>query len=407
MLLINYTIIMDFETLGINSTLTSQLNKDNISEPTQIQQVVIPKILSGVSVLATSQTGSGKTLAYLLPLVQLLTKPKVDNQIQAVILAPTRELAQQIGSVCATLCEATELLYTVLYGGVEYAPQIESLSRMPHIIIATPGRMIDLLEQNSFKINELKYFVLDEVDQMLDLGFREPIVNLSKLRAKSAMTLCFSATVPEKVSKIVLELDGNIENIVIDNQKLAVELIEQYGFFVEQRMMDPLLLHVLRSEKPKHAILFTRSRKMADRLKKILVENDMSAEAMHSDRSQAARQHILGRFKSGETQIIVATDLIARGIDVENVTHVINYGLPQDPEQYIHRIGRTGRAGRAGRAISLCSPLEKTLLGATCKLMKQNILMSTNHPYQTAELTTMMALVDAPVKQPKAKKKHR
>ena len=157
-------------------------------------------------------------------------------------------------------------------------------------------------------------------------------------------------------------------------------------------MMDPLLLYVLRSEKPQHAIIFTRSRKMADRLVKLLIENEMSAEAMHSDRSQTARQYILGRFKAGQTRIIVATDLIARGIDVESVTHVINYGLPQDPEQYIHRIGRTGRAGRTGKAISLCFPTEKMLLGATCKLMKANIVMCTNHPYQTAELTKMMNL---------------
>ena len=398
---------MNFETLGLTSNLISQLNKYNISEPTEIQHVVIPKILSGDSVLATSQTGSGKTLAYLLPLVQLITTQKVDNEIQAVILAPTRELALQIGEVCEMLCEVTDLLHTVLYGGVEYAPQVESLSRIPHIIIATPGRVIDLLEQSLFTMSDLKYFVLDEVDQMLDLGFREPILNLSKLRAKSAMTLCFSATIPEKVSQIVFELDGNIENISIDNQKLAVELIEQFGYFVEQRMMDPLLLHVLRSEKPQHVILFTRSRKMADRLAKLLVENNMSAEAMHSDRSQTARQYILGRFKSGETRIIVATDLIARGIDVENVTHVINYGLPQDPEQYIHRIGRTGRAGRTGKAISLCCPIEKTLLGATCKLMKQHITMNTNHPYQTAELTKLMALNDAPIKSDKLKKRRK
>ena len=217
---------MDFETIGLNYNLISQLKRYNISDPTEIQKVVIPKILSGVSVLATSQTGSGKTLAYLLPLVQLLDKHKTENQIQAVILSPTRELAQQIGGVCEMLCEVADISHTVLYGGVEYAPQIDSLSLRPNIVIATPGRLIDLLEQGLCDMSELSWFVLDEVDQMLDLGFREQIVNISKLRAKSAITLCFSATLPERVSQIVLELDDKIEKITVDNQKLAVESIE-------------------------------------------------------------------------------------------------------------------------------------------------------------------------------------
>lgn len=397
---------MDFQTLGINSEFISQLNKFNIYTPTSIQEVVIPKVLSGVSVLASSQTGSGKTLAYLLPLVQLLSIQKKDDKIQAVILCPTRELAKQIAEVCKMLCEPVKLLHTVIYGGVEYDSQIESLRQNPQIVIATPGRLIDLLNQKIAIIDDLSYFVLDEVDQMLDLGFRESIINLSKLCTQNAMTLCFSATLPEVVSEMVFELSENIENITIENQKLAVELIDQHAYFVEQRMMDPLLIHILRSEKPQQTILFTRSRKMADRLTALLTQNNMSAEAMHSDRSQSAREYILERFRSSETSIIVATDLIARGIDVENVTHVINYGLPLNAEQYIHRIGRTARAGRKGKSISLCCPNEKSLLEQTCKLMKQHVTIEKYHPYQTSELTEMMDTKKTTSKSKKSVKKN-
>lgn len=395
---------MGFDKLGLDTKLVALLKKLAITEPTPIQELVISRMLSRENILATSQTGSGKTLAYLLPLVQLLSHEKSYGRVRMIVLLPTRELVNQVGKVCAKLCDVTQLRCSVVYGGVAYKPQIDSLSAFPEIVIATPGRLIDLLRQNVVCLKYFDYFILDEVDKMLDLGFREPIMYLAELRSFSAQTCCFSATLPEIVVEMVKKLAVNVEVVNIDNQKLAVEQIEQLGYYVEKKMIDNLLIYLLRQEKPQHAIVFTRSRSMADRLTSVLQENTISAEAMHSDRSQLAREHILSRFKDGETSIIVATDVIARGIDIDNVTHVFNFGLPQDPEQYIHRIGRTGRAGRIGKAITLCEPSERQLLEAICKLMKQNIPMGINHPYMTSEVTLALSPVYAS-KQNKSKNK--
>ncbi|MFI3267386.1 MAG: DEAD/DEAH box helicase [Rikenellaceae bacterium] len=390
---------MNFEELGINTIFINQLEKLNISTPTPIQELVIGKILNNDSIIATSQTGSGKTIAYLLPLIQQLSQETAETK--ALILVPTRELAQQVGGVCKCLCEATSLKHTIIYGGVDYEPQIESLKANSEIIIATPGRLIDILERKMSEIQNIGYFLLDEVDQMLDLGFLEPIKTLSHLRNDKTVTLCFSATMTDSIKEVIYELNENIEVVNVENQRLAVEKINQINYFIDRSMMDALLLHLLRKEKPSQAVIFTRSRNMADRLVDILSQNELKSEAMHSDKSQAAREHILGRFKSLETTILVATDVIARGIDVDSITHVFNYGLPQSAEQYIHRIGRTGRAGRSGKAITLCCPTDKLLLEATCKLMKHNIPSEMNHPYMTPDV------IKALEPQKKNKKKRR
>ncbi len=382
---------MGFNKLGVDLTLIEQLAELNISDPTPIQEVVVPRILSHHSILATSQTGSGKTLAYLLPIIQQLTTNCRQGQIDALILVPTRELAQQVGSVCGELCRKIELTHTVIYGGIPYQLQKKALAKRPNIIIATPGRLIDLVTQKAVELMGLSYFVLDEVDQMVDLGFKDSILMLSKYRSENGITCCFSATVPEPIIEVITEISNNIEHIKIENQKLAVELIEQSAYYVEHDLMDPLLIHLLRGETPQHAIVFTRSRKMADRLTTALIENDMVAEAFHSERSQTAREHILNRFKQGQTAILVATDVMARGIDVDHITHVFNYGLPQNPELYIHRIGRTARAGRAGKAITLCEPREQALLGSVQKLMKQCIPLVMNHPFVTSEVTKVLS----------------
>lgn len=376
---------MNFKALEICDRLVDVVSGLGITSPTEIQEVVIPKILLGDNLLVTSQTGSGKTLAYLLPLIQKISSKK---QSRVLILVPTRELAQQISRVGEMLCKTFELKSVEIYGGVEYEPQIDSLSQDPHIIIATPGRLIDLLGRGALKVDSFDYFVLDEVDQMLDLGFRDPIFELSNLRGEGAQTLCFSATFPEKVKDLAETLvSSGVDVVSMESQSVAVELIEQSGYFVSSKMMDPLLIHLLREERSEHAIIFTRSRKMADRLAIVLRENGFTAEAMHSDRSQKARNYIIERFRGGETAIVVATDVMARGLDIDCVTHVFNYGLPQDVEQYVHRIGRTGRAGREGRAITLTTPAERTLLDATCRFMKQNIPMNTTHPYMSSDVT--------------------
>ncbi|MFR9636585.1 MAG: DEAD/DEAH box helicase [Rikenellaceae bacterium] len=376
---------MNFKDLGVEDRLVESLSINDIIEPTEIQRLVIPRILRGEELVARSQTGSGKTLAYLLPLIQRLS---ININERVLILAPTRELAQQIGRVCSNY---TTLSIAVIYGGVEYEAQYEALTNLPQVVIATPGRLQDIVDRGVVEIHRFQYFLLDEVDQMVDMGFREPIMELSKLRDESCQSLFFSATLPAGVMDILKELTQEVEVVDCDGQPLAAQKITQTGYYVEQSMMDQLLLHLIRSKSPEKTIIFCRSKKMADRLTQILKGSNFSAEAIHSDRSQAAREHILRRFTEGETSILVATDMMARGIDVDGVTHIFNYGLPQSPEQYIHRVGRTGRAGASGEAISLICPDEKRLLDATCALMRQPIPISTNHPYMTTAVTTMLS----------------
>ncbi len=374
---------MSFKDLGLNISLVERLNSDGILEPTEVQRLIIPRVLQGEDIVVRSQTGSGKTLAYLLPMIHKIIGSG-DASERLLVLVPTRELALQVGRVCR---QYSAFNVAVVYGGVEYDPQIESLLSSPKIVVATPGRLQDLVEQGVGGLSEFPNFILDEVDQMVDMGFRDAIMELAKLRAGECQTLCFSATLPDGVQEILEGVSHGMSVVSCETQPLVAQKITQSGFYVEQSMMDQLLLHLMRSKSPKKSIVFCRSKKMADRLTSILKESSIAAEAIHSDRSQAAREHILRRFVEGETTTLVATDLMARGIDVDGVSHVFNYGLPQNPEQYIHRIGRTGRAGAVGEAISLLCPDEKKVLDATCALMRQPIPITTQHPYMSSNIT--------------------
>ncbi len=374
---------MNFGDLGVMKRLVDVMSTKRFLLPTDIQQRVIPLALEGQSLLVSSQTGSGKTLAYILPMVQLISQR---DGAHGVVLVPTRELAEQVGEVCREVCCAAGLRCAVIYGGVDYAPQIEALAESVQIVVATPGRLMDLRERGVIGFDRADYFVLDEVDQMLDLGFREAITSLSTICSSVAQKLCFSATIPDGVIEVVEGLAADAVRVEMEMQPMAVESIEQRAYFVNREMMDALLLHLLRRETPSQAVVFTRSRKMADRIAQLLCDNGISAEAMHSDRSQSARQYILDRFRRGETALLVATDVIARGIDIDSITHVFNYGLPHSAEQYIHRIGRTGRAGRCGNALSLCEVSDREMLGTICKMMRRNIPIERNHPYMTQDV---------------------
>lgn len=388
------------KTLGLDDNLVAALTVQNITFPTQIQRLAIPRILSGESLIVKSPTGSGKSLAYLLPMLQILTTRDLESQM--LVLLPTRELAQQVGRVLESLGSSVSM--AVIHGGVDYDLQKEVLSRNPRVIIATPGRLQDIISQDIIILNLIRYFILDEVDQMVDLGFRQPIVELSRLRVEGAQSLCFSATISELVGEVM----GEFPIIEDESLPLAAQSIEQSGYFVEQSMMEHLLLHLLRSKNPSRAIIFCRSRKMADRLAELLRASSFAAEAIHSDRSQAARDYIFARFRGGETQLLVASDIVARGIDVEGVSHIFNFGLPLTPDQYIHRIGRTGRAGASGEAITLICPDEYNLLRGICGLMRQNIPINNTHPYMTPAVTRQLdeASSNAP-KTKRTKKKGR
>ena len=382
---------MNFKEIGVSYELAERLSAMGISSPTPIQESVIPMILSSQSIMAISQTGSGKTLAYLLPLVQKIITLKSTKTAQAIILVPTRELAIQANGICEIICKGSPICSVAIYGGVTYDSQIELLQTNPQIIVATPGRLIDLVEQNVIIVDSVDFIVLDEVDQMLDLGFIEPIKRILEYKSSNAQIYCFSATTNPEISEIFNSLNLDIKQVTLENQKIAVEKIEQSAYYVTIEMMDQLLIHLIRKENPKSCIVFTRSRKMADRLTSLLKENNFSAEALHSDKSQAAREYILDRFRNAETTILVSTDIMARGIDVDNIDIVFNYGLPLSAELYIHRIGRTARAGQAGKSISLCTPSEEPMLTAVQKMMKQKIDIVANHPYHTSEVTKSLS----------------
>lgn len=383
---------MEFKGLGVEERLVAVLSGMGVSVATDVQCGVIPAVLGGASVVATSQTGSGKSLAYLVPLVQLL-RLKRDGVVSALILTPTRELAQQVGGVCKGLIGGTDISVVALYGGVEYEPQWVALAATPNVIVATPGRLLDLIQQGAVRCDSLRFFVLDEMDQMLDLGFRDAIFSLAKGRCSDAQTICLSATLNEQIQQIVDELIvGGYQRVSVGGDNVSVAEITQQGYYVTTEMMNHLLLHLLKNDKPQRAIVFTRSRKMADRVAELLRSREIMAEAMHSERSQTAREHILERFRRGETQVLVATDVVARGIDIADVDCVYNYGMPLEAQQYLHRIGRTGRAGRSGRAITLSPPNESDLVVAACKLMRKNIPMSMNHAYTTPDLQREISL---------------
>ncbi len=369
----------NFNNLPIAEPLQALLIQMGITNPTPIQTLAIPFIAKGGGVVVRSQTGGGKTLAYLLPIISRMSR----GGERALVLAPTRELAQQIGALAARCCEAMGLRSTTIVGGVEYEPQRIALEAEPEVVVATVGRLVDLVEQGVARLDGVDFFVLDEVDQMLDLGFRDSLVRLASFRGKGAQSVAISATMPEGVVDALAELIPSYELVEVEGERAAVERIEQRGYYVEFAMMDALLIHLLGVESPERSILFTRSRKMADRLSKLLCERGFASEAMHSERSQTAREHILERFRGGETKVLVATDIVARGIDVEGVDYIFNYGLPLDVEQYIHRIGRTARGGESGVAITLSPPEDCELVSETCRFMRQNIPMSTTHPYAT------------------------
>ncbi|MFI3327891.1 MAG: DEAD/DEAH box helicase [Rikenellaceae bacterium] len=373
-----------FADFGFDSEVVELLSVRGITVPTDVQQLAIPEILGGGNVVVRSQTGSGKTLAYLLPISRNI------NDVNGVVLVvvPTRELALQVAGQAALLPAFGDSV-AVIYGGVEYGAQIEALAATPKLVVATPGRLLDLVAQGAADIvGKVAIFVLDEVDQMVDMGFRESIAEIAGYRMIDAQTMCFSATLPNGVEELISGVAGSYKLLECLDQKAAAQTISQSAYFVEQSMMEHLLKYLLQSDKPDSAIVFCRSKGMADRL----VKQFEGAEAFHSDRSQAAREHILQRFRDRETTLLIATDVLARGIDVANVSHVYNFGLPQAAEQYLHRIGRTGRAGAEGVARSLVCPDERKMLQQICATMKQSVEIVKSHPYLTPAVSKAMML---------------
>jgi ATP-dependent RNA helicase RhlE len=354
-----------FSGLGISEPLCRALAAENYTDPTPIQTQAIPRLLEGRDLLGIAQTGTGKTAAFALPILQKLGKPQqpvAARSAHALILAPTRELAIQIGESFATYGRHTGLRHTVILGGVGQPQQVKAMARGVDILIATPGRLLDLVQQKHVRLDAVKHFVLDEADRMLDMGFIRDVRKLVAMLPRKRQSLLFSATMPPDVAKLASEMLHDPLRVEVAPQAVTVDLVDQRVHFVETAQKRALLTNLLEDPALARVIVFTRTKHHANRVSEHLERAGISNDALHGNKSQNARQRALQRFRAGEARVLVATDIASRGIDVDGVTHVINFELPHEPESYVHRIGRTARAGNSGIAVAFCDASERPLL---------------------------------------------
>lgn len=379
---------MTFQELHLSEALLKALSAEGYTTPTPIQQQAIPVVLDKKDLLGCAQTGTGKTAAFALPILQLLQtqahKTKGYRHIAALVLTPTRELALQIHENFLAYGRHTGLKAEVIFGGVSQHPQTLALRNGTDILIATPGRLLDLMNQGHVHLAHLDFFVLDEADRMLDMGFINDIKKIIRDLPDERQTLFFSATMPPEIAKLASSLLRNPVRIEVTPVSSTVQKIEQSVFMVAKRDKPSLLVHLLKEINANggRTLVFTRTKHGADRIAKNLKEADIRADALHGDKSQEARQRALYNFKSGRLKILVATDIAARGIDVDEITHVINYDLPNVPETYVHRIGRTGRAGHDGIAFSFCDGEERVFLRDINRVTNQSIRIVEEHPFK-------------------------
>lgn len=362
---------MTFRELNISEPILKALVNKKYETPTPIQQKAIPVALSGRDLLGIAQTGTGKTAAFAIPIIQHLNQVKPINkkrEIKALILTPTRELAIQIDECFADYAKYTELRHTVIFGGVNQNPQVDALRRGTDIVIATPGRLLDLINQRYIALSQISHFVLDEADRMLDMGFIHDIKRILPLLPVKRQTLFFSATMPGAIANLSKTILNNPAKVEVAPVSSVVDTIEQHLYFVEKPQKSDLLVSLLRQEHDKSVLVFSRTKHGADKIARTLSKKGIDCESIHGNKSQGARQRALTNFKSGTTRVIVATDIAARGIDIVNLEIVINYDLPDVAETYVHRIGRTGRAGKSGTALTFCSPEERTMVRDIQKL---------------------------------------
>ena len=377
---------MSFIKLQVIAPILKALDTEGYTTPTPIQEQAIPVVLQGRDLLGCAQTGTGKTAAFAIPILQKLYEQKTDDrapkQIKALILTPTRELAIQINESFEAYGKHTGLNHLVIFGGVSQQAQTNGLRRGVDILIATPGRLLDLMQQRFVSLQHLQFFVLDEADRMLDMGFIHDVKKIiTKLPAKR-QTLFFSATMPTEIAKLSQSILSNPVKVEVTPAATTAEKVEQAIYFVEKENKRDLLLHILKDKNIASALVFTRTKHGADKVAKELNRANVKTDAIHGNKSQNARQKALSNFKNGQIRVLVATDIAARGIDVELLSHVINFELPNIPETYVHRIGRTGRAGASGVALSFCDQEEKMYLRDIHKLIAQSIPVMGDHPYQ-------------------------
>ena len=352
---------MLFEQLGLSAPLLKALQQEGYTEPTAIQAQAIPPALIGKDILGLAQTGTGKTAAFALPILQLLNDKQFSGykHTQALILTPTRELAMQISESFETYGRYTKVKQEVIFGGVSQHTQTIALRNGTDILIATPGRLLDLMDQGYVHLDHLELFVLDEADRMLDMGFINDVKKIMKALPRQKQTMLFSATMPPQIKQLVASLLRNPATIQVTPLSSTAERIDQFVYFIPKQRKQSLLVHLLNEKNIRRTLVFTRTKHGADKIAKELKKASIRAEAIHGNKSQNARQSALSNFKQGKIKVLVATDIAARGIDVDALEHVINFDLPDVPETYVHRIGRTGRAGANGIAISFCDTREE------------------------------------------------
>ena len=368
---------MKFEEMNIIAPILKAIKAVGYTEPTAIQEKAIPVILEGRDLIGCAQTGTGKTAAFSVPVLQILykeTRTKDEARtIKALILTPTRELAAQINDSLTIYGKYTGLRHTVVYGGVSPFPQIRALKAGVDILVATPGRLLDLVNQKFIDLSSAEFFVLDEADRMLDMGFMPDVKRIMSMLPNKRQTLLFSATIPAEITKLANSILTDPVKAEVSPSAATVDAIDQSVYFVDQRDKKSLLVKLLKNSDIDSALVFTRTKHGADRVVKILENEKIAAQAIHGDKSQGARQMALRNFKQKRTRVLVATDIASRGIDVQELSYVINYDMPSEPETYVHRIGRTGRAGLSGTALSFCGNDEKCYLREIQKLISKKI----------------------------------
>ena len=368
---------MTFASMQLMPQLLRAVEQSGYTTPTPIQQATIPLVLSGKDVLGCAQTGTGKTAAFALPILQRLAKrpvrPGEPRPIRALILTPTRELAQQIQDNFVAYGKQLAIFSCVLFGGVNQTAQVNALHRGADIVVACPGRLLDLMGQGYIRLDYVETFVLDEADRMLDMGFIHDVRKIAAKLPEKHQTLLFSATMPAEVEDLAMQLLHHPETVKVDPVSSPVEAIDQVLYYVDKANKKHLLAHLLQEPDVENALVFSRTRHGADRIVRDLAKAGIPAAAIHGDKSQNARQAALDSFKRGENKVLVATDIAARGIDIAGLSHVFNYDLPNEPEAYVHRIGRTGRAGHTGKAISFCCIDELKQLGQIEKLIRRRL----------------------------------
>jgi ATP-dependent RNA helicase RhlE len=373
-----------FESLYLINPILKALQDEGYKHPTPIQAQAIPVLLAGKDLLGCAQTGTGKTAAFAIPILQLLAgKPLYEKhkKIRALIVTPTRELAIQIQESFDAYGRYLDLRNTVVFGGVGQTPQTDALRKGVDILVATPGRLLDLIGQGFIHLKDVELFVLDEADRMLDMGFIHDVKKLLVLLPKQKQSLFFSATMPPEIVKLADSILHNPAKVEVTPVSSTADTIQQYLYYVDKGNKNSLLLHLLKNEAMKSVLVFTRTKYGADKVVKMLHKNNITAEAIHGNKAQNARQRALTNFKSRTTRVLVATDIAARGIDVDELEYVINYEIPNIAETYVHRIGRTGRAGANGIAFSFCDHEEKPYIKDIEKLIAKAIPLATENPF--------------------------